>query len=102
MRRNKDKQRQWDSEHLQALLPPDQLGIITGVHVPAQVLVEINQAIVEEDIPLRERERAREQPHQFCFSLYPTGVHENNEKQVCTSAKNLVHCLQANQVPHDN
>lgn len=52
IRRDKDKQRQQDSEHLQAILPPDQLGIITGVHVPAQVLVEINQAIIEEDIPL--------------------------------------------------
>lgn len=56
IRRDRDKQRQQDSVHLQAILPPDQLGIVTGVHVPAQVLVEINQAIVEEDIPLRDRQ----------------------------------------------
>lgn len=40
--------------HLQALLPPDQLGVVTGVHVPAQVLMEINQAVVEENVPLRQ------------------------------------------------
>lgn len=104
IRKGRDKQRQRDIEHLQAILPPDQLGIIAGVHVPAQVLVEINQAIVEEDIPLRVRMREREttQPHQLRFSLYPTGVLKNNKKQGCISAKNLVHCLLANQLPHDN
>lgn len=39
--------------YLQVFVPADHLSIISGVHVPAEVLVEVFQAIIEEDISLK-------------------------------------------------